>query len=518
MSGNITVSGVTSSGLTVSSGATLSVISGGTVSNTTVLNGGTEIVGAGGKSISTTVNDGGTLDVNSGGSATFTTVSGGTAVENVSGGTTTSTTVIDGGFETVTDGGTVSNTTVSGPATEYISGGTAVGTTVQAGGTESVDAGGKSLNTTVNGGGFLFVSSGGYANGTSGTDANLSPLDSFTVDPNGTFVSLCYAAGTRIATARGDIPVEHLTVGDLVKTHGGEMTPIKWLGHRSVECRRHPRPWDVWPVRVRAGAFALGRPRRDVVMSPDHSVFVEDALIPIRYLINGATVVQEQVDRVSYWHVELHRHGVILAEGLPAESYLDTGNRGAFANGGTAVHMHPDFALKVWEARACAPLVLSGPARETAHAALLARLPDLGYSVTEDPALQFHADDGEPLVAETFGDWLCVALPEAAATLRIVSRQFAPAELDPASTDRRRLGVALTHLRLDHERLALDHPRFLGGWQACESKLRWTDGAGVLDVRGACVVELRFTPGSARYAVPPAAAGITVGAARCAGR
>jgi hypothetical protein len=57
-------------------------------------------------------------------------------------------------------------------------------------------------------------------------------------------------------------------------------------------------------------------------------------LIPIRYLVNGASVVQELFGTVTYWHVEVHRHEVLLAEGLPAESYLDTGNRSAFANGG----------------------------------------------------------------------------------------------------------------------------------------------------------------------------------------
>ncbi len=29
----------------------------------------------------------------------------------------------------------------------------------------------------------------------------------------------------------------------------------------------------------------------------------------------------------SYYHVELPHHDVLLAQGLPAESYLDTGNR-----------------------------------------------------------------------------------------------------------------------------------------------------------------------------------------------
>ena len=63
---------------------------------------------------------------------------------------------------------------------------------------------------------------------------------------------------------------------------------------------------------------------------------------------------------VEYWHVELERHEVLLAEGLPAESYLDTGNRAAFANGAAHLRLHPDFAPLSWD-DACAELVQAGP-------------------------------------------------------------------------------------------------------------------------------------------------------------
>ncbi len=64
---------------------------------------------------------------------------------------------------------------------------------------------------------------------------------------------------------------------------------------------------------------------------------------------------------MTYYHVELPAHGVLLAEGLPAESYLDTGDRTNFANGGGPIALHPDFASRVWEAEGCAPLVVTGP-------------------------------------------------------------------------------------------------------------------------------------------------------------
>ena len=86
-------------------------------------------------------------------------------------------------------------------------------------------------------------------------------------------------------------------------------------------------------MRVKVGAFGTGRPRRDLVLSPDHAVHgsaLADGpavLVPVRYLVNGATIVQEAADAISYFHVELDRHDVLLAEGLPTESYLDTANR-----------------------------------------------------------------------------------------------------------------------------------------------------------------------------------------------
>jgi hypothetical protein len=153
---------------------------------------------------------------------------------------------------------------------------------------------------------------------------------------------------------------------------------VRWLGHRDIACARHPRPHEVWPVRVRAGAFQPGVPSRDLLLSPDHALFLappgmRPVLVPVRCLIDGASVVQERVHRITYWHVELEHHAVLLAEGLPCESFLDTGNRSAFANGGAAMQLHPDFAARAWAARACAPQVRGGAAVAWARAWLAAR-------------------------------------------------------------------------------------------------------------------------------------------------
>ena len=192
----------------------------------------------------------------------------------------------------------------------------------------------------------------------------------------GAEVSLaCFRSGTRIRTERGEVVVEQLLIGDRVDALlGGVPAPIVWIGHRIVDCRNHPDPKQVWPVLIRAGAFGLGLPCRDLFLSPDHAVFVDDVLIPVKHLINGKTIDQVSMDEVTYYHVELPQHDVLLAEGLPAESYLDTNDRSDFANGGGPITLYPNFSVRMWEAMGCAPLVLTGPILEAARRRMNARL------------------------------------------------------------------------------------------------------------------------------------------------
>jgi uncharacterized repeat protein (TIGR03803 family) len=181
------------------------------------------------------------------------------------------------------------------------------------------------------------------------------------------FVLPCFARGTRIATPDGDRAVEAIAPGDRVLTRDGNAAAVVWVGHRHVDCRRHPDPRKVWPVRVRAGAFGPAMPHSDLWLSPDHAVFVDSVLIPVRHLVNGVTIAQEPQDTVAYFHIELAAHDILLAEGLPVESYLDTGFRSAFGRQGSAIELFPNFGSvprdigMIWEARACAPLVVHGP-------------------------------------------------------------------------------------------------------------------------------------------------------------
>lgn len=170
----------------------------------------------------------------------------------------------------------------------------------------------------------------------------------------------CFATGTRLLSPEGYVPVEQVRPGDLLMTASGVAQRVTWVGHREARCVGLARPELTWPVRVRADAFGAGVPERDVVLSPDHAVFFAGALVPIKHLIDGKRIVQEPVDTITYWHVELPSHDVLVADGLPTESYLDIGDRARFAVDTDAPESGALVALE-WESRGCAPLHVTGP-------------------------------------------------------------------------------------------------------------------------------------------------------------
>jgi hypothetical protein len=251
----------------------------------------------------------------------------------------------------------------------------------------------------------------------------------------------------------------------------------------------------VWPIRVCSGAFGDGLPRSDLWLSPDHAVFIDGVLIPVRYLINGRTIAQESRDAVTYWHVELDRHDVIIAEGLPCESYLDTGNRGAFVNGGASMQLHPDFARRIWATETCAPLVLDGAELKAVRRMVSQRAAMLGHTFTRNPDLRLIVE-GWVLYPETHGGVHRFYVPPAARSVRLVSRCGVPAELHDDSTDHRRLGVAVARVVCGDELIPLADSRLGSGWHDVEygsndtALWRWTDGNAELALSGGRALDI----------------------------
>jgi hypothetical protein len=317
-----------------------------------------------------------------------------------------------------------------------------------------------------------------------------APLGDVTLDITGNVLA-CFLAGTRILTVSGEIPVEALRVGDLVACvsgRGAALRPIRWIGVSPIDLDRHAKPEQAWPVRILAGAFGPGRPHRDLLVSPDHAIAMGDVLVPAWLLVNGASIRREERrGDITYFHVELDRHDILLAEGLAAESYLDTGNRSAFANGGVVRQLHPDHAPACWDADGCRRLVRPGAEAAAWHADIAARAAGLGFRRSAAPDLHLIVDGRriQPQAGRR-GEFRFM-VPEAAQEVRLVSRCSVPNEADPATADRRRLGVPVSGLRRNGRKLAMDGAAIGSGFYPMErfetTSWRWTDGNGALRLR-----------------------------------
>ena len=316
-----------------------------------------------------------------------------------------------------------------------------------------------------------------------------------------TIIAVCYARGTMLLTPEGEVPVERMRAGRHIVTlvDGVEtVKAVKWLGHRRIDLRAHPQPETVAPVRIIRGAIADDVPHRDLVVSPDHAIFIDGKLVCARQLINGTTIRQETGwTAVDYYHVQLEDHAILLAEGLTAESYLETGNIGFFSNSGEPMVLHPNLTdetdYPTREAGSCAPFVWDEASVRPVWQRLAERAATIGRPV---PA---HATTAEPdlhLVAKgrsikpIYSDKALVifALPRGASEVRLASRAQSPTMARPWIEDRRRLGVRVARIVLrsadDMREVPVDHPALAKGWWAVErdgiALRRWTNGEAVL--------------------------------------
>lgn len=338
---------------------------------------------------------------------------------------------------------------------------------------------------------------------------------------------VCFASGTALRVRRGaeirEIAVESLEVGDFAVTAGGEQRPIRWLGHRRIDCLSHPHPHEVMPVRIAAHAFGENRPVRALRVSPGHAIAVDllgEVLIPASSLINGSTIVQERVENVTYWHVELESHDVLLSENLPTESYLDMGNRAFFMRPSEPIDLYgvPDTTTAT-HADFCRPFHTAGSVVEFVRSRLAARALELGWEKVENPLADLHlVVDGRRIEAEVQGLSACFLVPATAKTIWLTSETSIPVDIGLPS-DLRALGVCIGRLVVDDgfgspRTIMVDDPRLCVGFHHLEEgPQRWTAGRARLPAdlwHGCCgsfFLRVELTrPALARWAHVPSAA------------
>ena len=144
--------------------------------------------------------------------------------------------------------------------------------------------------------------------------------------------NICFTQGTLFQTDKGLRRIEELRPGDLLMTLDNGLQPIRWIWARKRDLASLLHEPALHAVLIRKGALGNGLPLRDLRVSRQHRILVQskiawrmfdklEVLTPAKDLLGlkGVTLEVPTQD-ITYFHILLEDHQVLLAEGTPAES------------------------------------------------------------------------------------------------------------------------------------------------------------------------------------------------------
>ncbi len=162
--------------------------------------------------------------------------------------------------------------------------------------------------------------------------------------------SVSFLAGTHLTLANGkQVPVELLSVGDMLLTRDHGPQPIRWIGFQTRRA-----VGAAAPVRITEGTLNTSR---DLRLSPQHRLFIwqrsdelgtgrAEVMVKAELLVNGATVVREEGGHVDSYQIVFDGHEIIYAEGIAVESLLVTGQTRALLPEDLALSTGPNAAAQ----------------------------------------------------------------------------------------------------------------------------------------------------------------------------
>ncbi|WP_176244135.1 Hint domain-containing protein [Pseudoruegeria aquimaris] len=136
-----------------------------------------------------------------------------------------------------------------------------------------------------------------------------------------------FAHGTLLNTPDGPCAIEDLEPGIRVDTLHNGPQPVAWIGRITIAPAHATSGAPALPLlRVLPGAFGGLLPERDMLLGPYARILRgqgdQAALRPVKSLCDDLTVVETaSASAISLYHIGFARHEIVLAGGLPMESY-----------------------------------------------------------------------------------------------------------------------------------------------------------------------------------------------------
>jgi hypothetical protein len=142
--------------------------------------------------------------------------------------------------------------------------------------------------------------------------------------PVATLFPPCFVAGTLIDTPDGPVAADRLRPGDRVLTLDRGAQRLVWVGRRAV-----PGTGRFAPVRFAPGTLGNAA---TLEVSPQHRMLVRgwraellfgepEVLVAAVHLVDGDRITRAPRDTVTYVHLMFDRHEIVMAAGVPSESF-----------------------------------------------------------------------------------------------------------------------------------------------------------------------------------------------------
>lgn len=132
------------------------------------------------------------------------------------------------------------------------------------------------------------------------------------------------AGNARIATPRGEVPLDSLAPGDLVLTLDAGVQPVIWTGRARVPALGSYRPVRLVSPFLGGGSDLLVVPSQRMVITGsdiEYLVGEREMMIEARHLVNGSSAVWDDTAPTVVWFgLLLAGHHLVLANGCPTET------------------------------------------------------------------------------------------------------------------------------------------------------------------------------------------------------
>jgi len=125
-------------------------------------------------------------------------------------------------------------------------------------------------------------------------------------------------AGTTLMTLNGEMPVEHLNVGDRIITRDSGVTVLKDIRKSTVKMSA---------IRIKAGSLGHTRPDRDMIVAPGARIHIRDwraealfgtptAMVAAQKLVDGEYLAPQPTQEADVYELVFDRPHIVYADGI----------------------------------------------------------------------------------------------------------------------------------------------------------------------------------------------------------